>query len=283
MKKWHIIIDVEKCEGCNNCFLACKDEHIDNNFPGYSLSQPNHGHRWMNIMMKVRGQYPIIDVAYLPLPCMHCENAPCIRVAKDSAVYNRDDGIVIIDPDKAKGGGNIVDSCPYGVIWWNEESEVPQKCTLCAHLLDEGWKEPRCVQACPTGALSVRYIEESKMQSIVEAEMLEVYQPKYKTKPRVYYKNLYRFTKCFIGGSVAIKKDGKYECATGAEVSLFGDSNNKVDTLITDNYGDFKFDKLEENSGKYTLEILYPGYKKKTIEVDLKTSFNVGTILIPCD
>ena len=280
MKKWHIIIDVEKCEGCNNCFLACKDEHVDNNFPGYLIAQPNHGHQWMNVMMKVRGQYPLIDVAYLPLPCMHCDHAPCIGAAKDSAVYKRDDGIVLIDPDKAKGKRHIVDSCPYGAIWWNEEKEVPQKCTLCAHLLDEGWKEPRCVQVCPTGALSVRYMEESKIQSIFEAEALEVYEPQHKTKPRVYYKNLYRFTKCFISGSVAVEKEGKYDCATGAEVSLFGDSNNKVDTLITDNYGDFKFDKLEENSGKYTLEILYPGYKKKTIEIDLKTSFNVGTIFL---
>ena len=99
MKKWHMIIDVEKCEDCNNCFLACKDEYVDNDWPGYSASQPRHGHRWMNIMRKERGQYPIIDVAYLPVPCMHCDNAPCVKAAKDGAIYQRADGIVIIDPD----------------------------------------------------------------------------------------------------------------------------------------------------------------------------------------
>ena len=101
MKKWNLIIDVEKCEDCNNCFLACKDEHVDNDWPGYSLPQPLHGHRWMNIMRKERGQFPMIDVAYLPIPCMHCDRAPCIEAAKGGAVYKRDDGIVIIDPEKA--------------------------------------------------------------------------------------------------------------------------------------------------------------------------------------
>lgn len=280
MKKWNLIIDVAKCHDCNNCFLACKDEYVDNDFPGYSAPQPSHGHKWVNIMRKERGQYPIIDVAYLPVPCMHCDSAPCIKAARDEAVYKRDDGIVIIDPVKAKGQTNIVDSCPYGAIWWNEEENVPQKCTFCTHLLDEGWKEPRCVQACPTGALCVRYIEDSEMQDIIKAERLEVYEPKYKTRPRVYYKNLYRFTKCFIGGSVAVQAEGKNECAEGAKVTLVGASNKKIDEFVTDNYGDFKFDDLEENSGKYTLEIVYPDYEKKTFEVDLKTSLNVGTVFL---
>jgi len=49
---------------------------------------------------------------------------------------------------------------------------------------------------------------------------------------------------------------------------------------VTDNYGDFKFDNLEESSGKYTLEIVYPGYEKKTLEVDLKKSLNVGVVFL---
>ena len=155
MTKWNLIIDVEKCEDCNNCFLACKDEHVDNEWPGYTGSQPLHGHRWINILRKERGQYPLIDVAYLPVPCMHCDNAPCIKAAKEGALYKREDGIVLIDPDKAKGRKDILKACPYEAIWWNDEKNVPQKCTLCAHLLDEGWTEPRCVQACPTGALEI--------------------------------------------------------------------------------------------------------------------------------
>ena len=41
MKKWHLMIDVEKCEDCNNCFLACKDEHVENDWTGYSVAQPS--------------------------------------------------------------------------------------------------------------------------------------------------------------------------------------------------------------------------------------------------
>lgn len=279
MTKWNLIIDVEKCENCNNCFLACKDEHVDNDWPGYAISQPRHGHRWMNIMHKERGQYPIIDVAYLPMPCMHCDVAPCIKAAKAGAVYKRDDGIVIIDPEKATGQEDIVKACPYNAIWWNEEKNVPQKCTFCAHLLDDGWKEPRCVQACPTGALRVVRTRDRNMQVHVASEGLQVLNPQYNTNPRVYYKNLYQFTRCFIGGSVAYEKEGITDCAEGARVALRKGSE-KISEVVTDNFGDFKFDNLEENSGKYSLEISFMDYEKKILEVELKTSLSLETIVL---
>jgi Fe-S-cluster-containing dehydrogenase component len=280
MEKWYLVIDVEKCENCGNCFLSCKDEYVNNDWPGYSAPQPDHEHKWINIQGKERGQYPFIDVAYLPVPCMHCDNAPCIKAATGGAIYKRPDGIVIIDPDKAKGQKNVVAACPYGAIWWNEKLEIPQKCTLCAHLLDDGWAETRCVQSCPTGALSLHHVEDAEMQKIIETEKLEVYLPEHKTSPRVYYKNLYRFTRCFIGGSVAVRTDGRDECAEGATVTLFNATNDKIGECVTDNYGDFKFDKLEENSGKYSLHIVYQGYDTKTIEVELKKSLNVGVIFL---
>ncbi len=278
MKKWSLIIDVATCHDCNNCFLACKDEYFENDFPPYSVPQPRHGHRWMDIMRKERGQYPKVDVSYLPVPCMHCDDAPCVEKSKDGAVYKRDDGIVLIDPEKAKDQKDILDTCPYGAIWWNEEKSVPQKCTFCIHLLEEGWKEPRCVQACPTRALRLIHAEESQMQKIIESEDLEVYQPQYKTRPRVYYKNLYRYTRCLIAGSVALRDMD--ECADGAKVTLIRGSNKKIDEATTNNYGDFKFDNIEENSGRYRLEIEYPGYKKQTLNIELKTSMNLGTIFL---
>jgi Fe-S-cluster-containing dehydrogenase component len=278
MKKWNFVIDVAKCHDCNNCFLACKDEYFENDFPPYSVGQPRHGHRWMDILRKERGQYPKVDVGYLPYPCMHCDDAPCIAKTKGKAIYKREDGIVIIDPQKAKGKKEIVDTCPYGVIYWNEEKNVPQKCTFCVHLLEEGWKQPRCVQACPTGCLSVVYAEDSEMDKIKMSENLEVYLPALKSNPRVYYKNLYRYTKCFIAGSVALGE--KDECAEGAKVTLIHGATKKPETVVTNNYGDFRFDNLEENSGKYTLEIEIPGYKKQTKVVELKTSINVGTIIL---
>ena len=278
MKKYNMIIDVAKCHDCNNCFLACKDEYIENDFTPYSIAQPWHGHRWMNLMRKERGQYPKVDVAYLPIPCMHCDDAPCMNHAKDGAVYKRQDGIVIIDPEKAKGDKGLAEACPYDVIWWNEEKDVPQKCTLCAHLLDDGWAEPRCVQACPTGALKIILTEDSEMKGTINSEDLDVYLPEYQTNPRVYYKNLYRYTTCIIAGSIALQDTD--ECAEGATINFLKGSKSLVSNIETNNYGDFKIDNLEEGSGDYTLEITYEGYQTKTLTVNLNESLNLGTIFL---
>ncbi|HWR05282.1 4Fe-4S dicluster domain-containing protein [Sporomusa sp.] len=278
MKKWHLIIDVEKCVDCNNCFLACKDEHVDNEWPGYTRSQPRHGHRWINIMRTERGQYPIVDVAYRPTTCMHCEDAPCIKGSRGS-ISKRPDGVVVIDPDKAKGQRELTKACPYQAIWWNEEHDTPQKCTFCAHLLDQGWKKPRCVQACPTGALRAEYVEDAEMSRICQVNNLEVLQPEYNTHPSVYYQNLYRFTKCFIAGSVAVNSNGVTDCAEGVRISLFSDQK-KLSEAVTDNFGDFKIDNLSANSGYYTIEIEMIGFKKTTVTVELTASQNIGTVYL---
>ena len=278
MNKWNMVIDIAKCHDCNNCFLACKDEYYENDFPPYSLAQPRHSHRWIDILRKERGQHPKVDVSYLPLPCMHCDDADCIKAAGNEAIYKRDDGIVIIDPQKAKGQMALVDSCPYGVIWWNDELDVPQKCTFCAHLLDDGWDKPRCVQACPTGALEILLVEDSEMQRITEAEELEVWHPEYGLEPRVYYKNLYRYTRRFIAGSVALEDID--ECAEGAQVTLKRGSEEVIGTAVTNNYGDFKFDNLDDKLDKISLEVAYPGYQMQELSVDLEDSLDIGTIFL---
>jgi len=277
MNQAYLVIDVAKCEDCNDCFLSCKDEFVGNDWLPYAVSQPLHGHRWMNIMRKERGQYPLIDVAYRPTPCMHCEDPDCMKAATDEAVYRREDGIVIIDPEKARGQRAIVDSCPYGVIYWNDELDVPQKCNFCAHLLDSGWKEPRCVQACPTGALKYLPVEEPEMQRIIESENLEQLHPEYGLQPRVYYKNLFRYMRCFIGGSLATEDNGVQECVAGAAATLLRGST-KIHETLSDTFGDFKFDGLERNSGRYRIEFTYLGKETKNVEVDLQTSQNIGTI-----
>ena len=69
--------------------------------------------------------------------------------------------------------------------------------------------------------MRIMNIEASEMARIVKQENLEVLHPEYKTSPRVYYRNLYRYLKCFIRGSVAFDKDGKVDCAEGAQVTLY--------------------------------------------------------------
>ncbi len=116
------------------------------------------------------------------------------------------------------------------------------------------------------------------MEERVRAEDLEVYHPEYRTRPRVYYKKLYRYTRCFIGGSVALKDVD--ECAEGAQVTLRDGSGQTVATAKTNNFGDFKFDALQENSGEYSLNVAYTGYQRQEVRVDLKESVNVGTIFL---
>ena len=102
-------------------FLRARTSTWTMTWKGFSLEQPKHGSAWITILRKERGQFPAIDVAYLPTPCMHCDDAPCVKMATNGAVYKRSDGIVLIDPEKAEGQKDIVKACPYGAGEWNEE------------------------------------------------------------------------------------------------------------------------------------------------------------------
>ena len=279
MKGPYLVIDVALCENCHNCFLACKDEHVGNEWPGYAAPQPNAGPSWIRLEAKERGEYPTIDVAYLPIPCMHCADAPCMK-AGTNAIYRRADGIVMIDPLKAKGQKQMVDSCPYRAIVWNEEAETPQKCTMCAHLLDMGWEKTRCVQSCPTGALSIHFLEPADMEALVAAHGLQTLSPEKKTSPRVYYRHLYRYTHAFIGGSVAARVGTREECVQGAEVTLLGEGQKRKARQITDAFGDFRFDGLAEGSGRYAILIEHAGYEPQRVEVDLETTACLGIIFL---
>ena len=103
MKQWYKVIDVAQCHDCNNCFMADKDEFVDNDWPGYTAAQPRHGHRWVDILRRERGVYARNDVSYLPVPCQHCQNAPCMEASPRAPSTSREDGIVMIDLEKAKG------------------------------------------------------------------------------------------------------------------------------------------------------------------------------------
>ena len=274
MKSWHLIIDVARCHDCNDCFLADKDEFVDNEFPPTAAAQPWHGHRWMNIKRKERGQYPIVQTAYLPLPCMHCEEAPCLTA--DGAVYRRDDGLVLIDPVKAHGHKEIVSSCPYSAIYWNEEKQLAQKCTGCAHLLDDGWKDTRCSQVCPTDAIKLVIAEEAEIAALAAAEGLERYRDGLGTKPRVYYKNLYRWDKAFV--ACALVFGDTDECAEGvlATVELDG---RPVGEAASDNFGEVLVDKLEPGK-EYVVTVAPVGYKPVSLAVKLDKSRNLGTVVL---
>lgn len=257
-KKWNLLVDVERCNNCRVCFIAVKDEHNGNDFPGYAAPQPAQGHKWLDIHRKERGTYPIVDAHFVPVMCNHCDDAPCMKAARDGAVKKRDDGIVIIDPVKAKGQKQIVDACPYGAVSWNEELQLPQHWIFDAHLLDSGWTKTRAEQCCPTGVFRSVKVEDAEMQRIAAEEGLEVLKPELGTKPRVYYKNMHLVTECFVGGSVVATVGGVEECAAGVQVVVKKDGR-EVGRATTDAFGEFKVDRLAPNSGTYRVEVSGPG------------------------
>lgn len=276
--KWNLIIDVALCENCHNCTLSAKDEHCGNDFPGYAAAQPDHGHEWIRIERRVRGQVPHVDVAYRPSTCNHCDAAPCIERSGDSgAVYQRPDGIVIIDPKKAKGRRDLVGACPYGAIWWNEKLQLPQKWIFDAHLLDAGWPQPRCAQACPTGAITAVKIDDASMRQRVDDEGLQVLQPELGARPRVYYQNLYRYTDNFLAGSVIGCKGGRVEVVEGAAVRLHH-SDGRESQAVTDAFGDFKFDRLPVGPARYRLTVSHSDFAAYEADVSASDSLALDPI-----
>ncbi len=253
-KQWNMIVDVARCDNCRLCFLATKDEHIGNDFPGYAAAQPPEGHNWLDIERKERGTYPIVEAHFMPVMCNHCDDAPCMKAATGGAITKRPDGIVIIDPEKSKGQKQIVDACPYGAITWNAEKQIPQAWIFDAHLLDTGWTQTRAEQCCPTDVFRSVKVEDGEMQRIKAEEGLEVLQPELGTKPRVYYKNLHLMTKCLAGGSVAAMIKGVEECAEGA-VAVLKHNGQEIARTTTDTFGEFRFDKLEPDSGPYQVDV----------------------------
>lgn len=264
-----MVIDITKCNGCYNCQLSCKDEHVGNDWSPIAKPQPDTGHFWYKITEHVQGTVPKVRVRYMHDLCQHCENAPCIDACKSQAFYRRDDGLVILDPQKCRGTRSCLDACPYGAIYFNTDLNISQKCTGCAHLLDDGWTEPRCVQSCPTDALV--YGEESELQELIsKAELLK---PELNAGTKVYYIGLPN--KYFIAGEVYDPQAD--ECLEGATVTLIDAKGNKAASLKTDIFGDFWFERQEP--GQYSIKIEMDGYATKSIEkVDATKDINVGSI-----
>lgn len=263
-----LVIDINKCNGCYNCQIACKDEHVGNDWTPYAKPQPNTGQFWVKVTDMVRGSVPKVKVSYMLDICQHCDDAPCIPACRQSAIYKRDDGIVIIDPEKCTGSRNCADACPYDAIYFNEDLNIAQKCTMCAHLLDKGWEETRCAEVCPTGALT--FGEEDDLKALISKA--EVLHPAFKTRPRVYYIGL---PKKFIAGAVYDPEQD--ECIEEATVTLTDSETAETFTTKTDSFGDFWLEGLKV--GTYSLVIAKSGYRLKEIKsISTEKDVNLGDI-----
>lgn len=269
-----MIINYNLCNGCYNCQVACKDEHVGNDWSPIAKPQPDTGHFWHKLKDNVRGQVPKVMVTYEHSICQHCDEAPCLDACREKAIYKRDDGIVIIDPQKCRGHQLCAEACPYeNVIYYNQDLCISQKCTFCAHLLDDGWSEPRCVDACPTGALVFGDEDDPKIKELIaKAEPLK---PELTVKPRVYFIGL---PKRFIAGALYDKEAD--ECSENVKVTATNVDTGETLTTETDSYGDFWFRGLE--NGKYNLLFEKEGYlTQKFGPVDVtEKDINIGDVAI---
>ena len=153
-QKYAFLVDGSKCIFCRACVVACKLE--------------NHvGSQWQRNDMILLGPDQTKDPAMYPvfMNCQHCLNPPCIAACpvEGKAIEKREDGVVLINPDKCLGDEMCVYACPYGAMRLTPVNnkygyDVVDKCTYCVHKLDRspdapGGNRPACVMACPTNAI----------------------------------------------------------------------------------------------------------------------------------
>jgi len=252
------LVDLSHCNGCHACQIVCKDEHCGTDWLPYAAAQPVTGQFWMRLDEKVRGQVPWVRVSHKPVFCAHCADAPCAAVCDVDAFERREDGLLILNPEKCIGCGNCIEACPIGAIFFNDETNIAQKCTGCAHLLDNGWTIPRCADACPHDI--IQYKEEEEFGSLLdEAEPLPELAG---FGPKVFYLHL---PKRFVAGTAVDFVDD--EVVIGAKVELSNETA-VVAVLVTDDLGDFKFDQVAPEN--YTVTIVAAGYEPLSVSADLR-------------
>ena len=204
--RWVMVIDLSKCRDARKCIGACQSAHH---------LRPYEYHINTLIMQESSSTAPY----YMPKPCQHCDNPPCVAVCPVDATFKRPDGIVLIDNERCIGCRFCVAACPYSArvfnwaeplhshedegLTYNVELNVPQrkgtisKCLFSADRLREG-KLPYCVSACPNGVFYFGDENEDAVTNGTSKETVRLSKllrdnagytlmPELGTKPRVYY------------------------------------------------------------------------------------------------
>ncbi len=274
MTQKEMSINLNECTGCGLCQIACKDEHVGNDYLPWTKSQPDTGHFWIKVVGQERGQIPKVRVTYIPLACVHCGNAPCMKACPENAIDRREDGIVWIRPEKCTGCRLCQEACPYNAIYFNEQSHIAQKCTFCVHRIDQGLV-PRCADVCPRDAIIFGDSDSPELSAL--RQHIEVLHPEYETDPRVNYVGLPR---PFIAGTVVDVESG--EVISDADITVTDLFNDKELTVSTDAFGDFWITDLARDH-KYMVKVEKQPYERSLLVLKADQDKNVGEIRLTRD
>lgn len=261
--KYAMIIDVNRCSCCYSCVIACKDEFVGNPYPPYSYPQPDRGQDWIDIQEIEKGKYPYVKAYPIPLLCLHCRKAPCMDACPiPGCIYRTESGVVIIDPEKCdpekcEGKKPCIEDCPYRLIFFNDDRNICQKCTFCAHRLAEG-KEPACVDACPSNVFT--FGEESKIIEEAKKRGAKLMNPEYDIEPVITYVGLPSVS---LAGHVIGAKS--LMDVTGADINITDSKAGSSISLKSNIAGNFLAEDLKMDN-IYSVKIACQGYQTRTID-----------------
>jgi len=177
-----MVIDQERCIGCEACSVAC---HIENNSTKFWIKVETQGGIEKDTP---GGKFPNLTLNFLPKLCNHCSNPPCVEVCSVEALQKRNDGLVVLDQTLCTGCELCIEACPYNAILFNEEMRLAEKCNLCAHRIDDGL-EPFCVICCEGQAIIFGDLNDSASrisQLLLKKKNFQL-GPELGTNPSVYY------------------------------------------------------------------------------------------------